>query len=42
MNLSKHSGVIRLIIKPNSDNEIELFCYNHYEDFNPEKVIYYE
>ena len=42
-NLNKHSGVIRLIIKPNNDNEIELFLitisFNHYKDFNPERVI---
>ena len=45
-NLSKNRGVIRLIIKPVDETSIELYLimisYNHYEDFNPRKVIYYE
>ena len=45
-NLSKSGGIIRLIVKPLSDDSIELFLilisYNHYEDFDPKKVIYYE
>ena len=45
-NPRKKGGIIRLIVKPNSDNTVELFLisisYNHYEDFDPKKVIYYE
>ena len=45
-NLSKYGGVIRLIIKPVDDYSVELYLvmisYNHYEDFDPRKVIYYE
>lgn len=39
-NLSKNSGTIRLIVKPN-DSNLELYLvhisYNHYVDFNLEK-----
>ncbi len=45
-NLSKSRGVIRLIVKPVDDNSVELYLimisYNHYEDFDPRKVIFYE
>ena len=45
-NLKKNGGRIRLIIKPHDNNTIELFLilisYEHYEDFDPKKVIYYE
>ncbi len=45
-NLCKSGGKIRPIIKPNDDNCVELFLvyisYNHYDDFNIKKVIYYE
>ena len=45
-NLSKTGGKIRLIVKPVDDDSIELFLilisYNHYEDFDPKKVLYYE
>ena len=45
-NLRKTGGKIRLIVKPNDENEIELFLidisYNHYQDFDIKKVVYYE
>ena len=45
-NLSKNRGVIRLIVKPLNTNSVEIYLimisYNHYEDFDPRKVIYYE
>lgn len=45
-NPKKRGGLIRLIVKPYDDNEIELYLikisYKHYEDFDPKKVIYYE
>lgn len=45
-NPKKKGGTIRLIVKPNIDNTIEIFLikisYKHYEDFDPKKVIYYE
>lgn len=45
-NLSKHGGVIRLIVKPNDNDEIVIYLitisYNHYEDFDLMGVIYYE
>ena len=45
-NLCKRGGVIRLIVKPVDNCSIELFLitisYNHYEDFDPEGVNYYE
>ena len=45
-NLCKNKGKIRLIVKPNDDNSIELYLitisYDHYEDFNPKEVNYYE
>lgn len=41
----KLSKTIRLIVKP-KDNAVELYLIyisnNHYDDFNLEKVIYYE
>lgn len=45
-NLRKSGGTIRLIVKPNDNNEIELFLidisYNHYQDFDAKRVTYYE
>ena len=45
-NPRKKGGTIRLIVKPNNNNEIELFLitisYEHYQDFDPKKVIFYE
>ena len=45
-NLNKNGGTTRLIIKPLNENTIEIYLimisYNHYKDFNPKKVIYYE
>ncbi len=45
-NLSKSGGKIRLIVKPENDNEIILFLikisFNHYDDFDPKRVMYYE
>lgn len=45
-NLHKHGGTIRLLVKPNNENDIELYfayiSFNHYEDFSEKKVIYYE
>lgn len=45
-NLNKNGGKIRLIIRPNTDNEVELFLvfisFDHYEDFDKGKVIYYD
>ena len=45
-NLCKNKGKIRLIVKPNDDNSIELYLitisYDYYEDFNPKEVNYYE
>ena len=45
-NLAKTGGTIRLIVKPKDDNNIELILviisYDHYEDFDPKKVVYYE
>lgn len=45
-NLCKNGGKIRLIIKPNSDNEVELYflfiSFDHYTDFDLERVIYDE
>lgn len=45
-NPKKNGGKIRLIVKPKNDNIIEVFLidisYDHYLDFNPKKVIYYE
>ena len=45
-NPKKNGGKIRLIVKPKDDNIIEVFLidisYDHYLDFNPKKVIYYE
>ena len=43
-NLCKIGGVIRLIIKPSTDNYVDLIfiSYKHYDDFTLEKVIYYE
>jgi len=42
-NLNKHGGTIRLIIKPNSSNIIEVYLcfisFEHYKDFDPKKVI---
>lgn len=44
-NLSKHSGVIRLIIRP-QDNLINIdlvdISNNHYKDFDSKGVIYYD
>lgn len=45
-NLNKNGGTIRLIVKPNGDNSIELYfafiSFTHYDDFEIGKVIYYE
>ena len=45
-NLNKNSGTIRLIVKPNNLNELELYLVfislDHYKDFNIKKVIYYD
>ncbi len=45
-NLSKNGGKIRLIVKPNENNSIEIYLvfisYNHYDDFSLKKVIYNE
>ncbi len=45
-NLSKSRGKIRLIIKPNENNKVEVYIgfisFDHYEDFEIEKVIYYD
>ena len=46
LNLNRNGGKIRLIIKPNKDNVVEIFLvfisYDHYDDFDIEKVIYYD
>ena len=45
-NLCKNGGKIRLIVKPNENNIIELYLafisYDHYQDFDIRKVIYYD
>lgn len=45
-NPKKNGGRIRLIVKPKDNNTVELFLilisYEHYEDFDPKKVVYYE
>lgn len=45
-NPKKKGGRIRLIVKPNDNNTVELFLilvsYEHYEDFDPKRVIFYE
>lgn len=44
-NLSKHGGVIRLIVKPTENDNIILLAfvsYNHYKDFIPNKLVYYD
>lgn len=44
-NLSKHGGVIRLIVKP-QDNCVNMdlvdISSDHYKDFDPKGVIYYD
>lgn len=44
-NLSKHGGVIRLIVKP-QDNctvmDLADISNDHYKDFDPKGVIYYD
>ena len=42
--LDKNGGVIRLIVRPVNNNLLELsyISYDHYEDFNEERVIYYD
>lgn len=44
-NLSGHGGVIRLIVKP-QDNCVVMdlvdISNDHYKDFNPKGVIYYD
>ena len=44
--LNKSGGVIRLIVKPVADNLVEIYLvtisYDHYKDFDPERVNYYE
>lgn len=42
--LEKSGGVIRLIVRPVNNNLLELsyISYDHYEDFNEERVIYYD
>lgn len=45
-NLCKNGGKIRLIVKPNENNEVEIYIvfisFEHYEDFDLRKVIYYD
>lgn len=42
-NLSKAGGVIRLIIElKNKTIYLDFISFNHYKDFNKEKVIYYD
>ena len=43
-NLCKNGGVIRLIVKPKENNNIEIYLvtisFNHYDDFDIRKVNY--
>lgn len=44
-NLEKNGGVIRLIVKPAKDNKTLIFVYisyNHYKDFSPNKIKFYD
>ena len=45
-NLKKTGGKIRLIVKPKEENVVEIFLidisFDHYLDFDPKRVIYYE
>lgn len=45
-NPKKSGGRIRLIVRPYDNNTAELILiiisYEHYDDFDPKKVIYYE
>lgn len=42
-NLSKHSGTIRLIVKPDRENIVVIYLvdvsYKHYKDFDCERVV---